>query len=303
MGEPSVEVGTSSRPPRARWQATRTDHRGVALRAPAALALCLPLIGLLGVFFLGPIVMLIREVAGEGFSVVTGVISDEFFRSVTFRTFRIAAETTGLVLVIGYATAYAMWRSGPRVRAVLFAVMMFPLFTSVVVRTYAWTTMLSRNGVVNRVLQWVGLTDHPLQLMYTEWAVLIGVVQVLLPFSILPIYNSLTRVEPNVVRASSISGAKNLTTIRRVILPLTASSTIVAGVLVFVITLGFFVTPAILGGPRVSMISNVIGREVTPFLNLPRAAAMSLLLLGVTLVVISIAYRLFDVRRFFQETR
>jgi ABC-type spermidine/putrescine transport system permease subunit I len=180
-----------------------------------------------------------------------------------------------------------MWRSTPRVRIVLIAVIMFPLFTSVVVRTYAWTAMLGRGGLVNTILLYFGVIDEPLRLLKTEGAVLVGMVQVLLPFAILPIFNALTKLDENLIRASSTVGAPPLHTFRRVVLPLTLSGTAAAGVLVFVVSLGFFITPAILGGPQASMISNVIGTEVTTFLNLQYGAAISLILLAVTLSLLA----------------
>jgi ABC-type spermidine/putrescine transport system permease subunit I len=274
-----------------RERSQKSWSRGVALSTRTALLLSLPLLLFLAVFFFGTIISLLMETfsggAAAGAALYWDVLSSDFLRIVAGRTLRISLSSTVLTLLIGYATAYAMWRSTPRVRIVLIAVIMFPLFTSVVVRTYAWTAMLGRGGLVNTILLYFGVIDEPLRLLKTEGAVLVGMVQVLLPFAILPIFNALTKLDENLIRASSTVGAPPLHTFRRVVLPLTLSGTAAAGVLVFVVSLGFFITPAILGGPQASMISNVIGTEVTTFLNLQYGAAISLILLAVTLSLLA----------------
>lgn len=264
--------------------------KGIVLSKPVMLGLLAPLFFLLGVFFVGTVVSLMWETLQGGIGATTElyqtVLSKSLFQKVTLRTLRISIVVTVATLVLGYATAYAIWRSSRRVRAVLVALVMFPLFTSVVVRTYAWTTLLNRWGLINVILLELGLIDSPLRLVKTEGAVLVGMIQVLLPFAILPIYTTLMRLDEDLLRASAIAGAKGHQTFRRVVLPLTMQGTVVAGVLVFVVSLGFFITPAILGGPQVSMLSNLISTEVTTFLDLRDGAAMSLSLLVVTVIIL-----------------
>jgi ABC-type spermidine/putrescine transport system permease subunit I len=278
---------------------------GVALSTRTALLLSLPLLLLLAVFFFGTIVSLLAETFVDGpkagLALYWDVLSSDFVQAVGVRTLRISLTSTALTLLIGYATAYAMWRSTPRVRVILIAIIMFPLFTSVVVRTYAWTAMLGRGGLVNEILLYFGVIDAPLRLLKTEGAVLVGMVQVLLPFAILPILNALTKLDENLIRASATVGAPPWYTFRQVILPLTLSGTVAAGTLVFVVSLGFFITPAILGGPQAAMISNIIGTEVTTFLNLQYGAAMSLILLAVTLILLVGVGRALDLTAHLKE--
>lgn len=264
-----------------------TFSEGIVLSACVGFAFLAPLLVLIGVFFFGPLFALVLEILGNGIEdavdIFFVILSKSFFQTVAFRTFRIAAIVTVLTVVIGYAMAYAIWRSSRSARAIALTLVMFPLFTSIVVRTYAWTTLFSRNGILNTLLLELGLIDAPLRMLKTEPAVLVGMIQVMLPFAILPIYTILLRLDLDLLRASAIAGARGWQTFKNVVLPLTSQGTAVAGVLVFVVSLGFFITPAILGGPRSSMISNLISTEVTVFFDPKDGAAMSLILLVVTL--------------------
>jgi putative spermidine/putrescine transport system permease protein len=264
-----------------------------------------PMVLLLGLIFVAPIVRLLATTldagAGGGAGLYRDVLGDPFFQRALVRTFRVAAITTLVTLLIGYATAYAMWRSGRLVRGVMIALVLFPLFTSVILRTYGWTAMFQRFGVVNSWLTGWGLTEEPLQMLATEWAVLIGMVQVMLPFAVLPIYNALNSVDDTLLRASAMCGARPLTTFRRVTFPLTKPGTIVAGVLVFVVSIGFYVTPAILGGPRTTMVAQAISREVLQFLNVPGGGVMALVLLLATLVVLAVVHRFIDIGKILRE--
>ncbi|WP_052712445.1 ABC transporter permease [Sinorhizobium meliloti] len=270
--------------------------RGVVLSQPVGFAIVSPLFILLGVFFFGPIVALALAVLDGGLKEASGlfstVLSDNLFRTVALRTLRVALLTTIMSVVIGYAMAYAMWRSSPRVRSIALALIMFPLLTSIVVRTYAWTALFSRYGMINIVLLKLGITDRPLAMLYTEPVVLIGMVQVMLPFAILPIYTTLLSLDLDLLRASAICGARGWQTFLKVVLPLTRQGAGVASILVFVFSLGFFITPAILGGPTNIMISNMISTQVTTFYDLKGGAVMSVVLLVVTLCLLLLASRI-----------
>lgn len=264
--------------------------KGIVFSRLMTVFLLAPLLLLVSVVFLGALASLVVELFengfGAGIEIFAVILSKDLFQSVAVRTIWISVSVTVLAIVIGYATAYCMWRSSPHMRSWLIALVLFPLFTSVVVRTYAWTTLFNRFGIINTTLLYLGLIDTPIRMMKTEGAVLIGMVQVLLPFAILPIYNTLMRIDENLLRASAIAGARGWQTFIKVVLPLTKQGTVVAAILVFVISLGFYITPAILGGPGASMISNLIGLEVTRFFDLKDGAAMSLLLLLVTLLLL-----------------
>ncbi|UVK48666.1 ABC transporter permease (plasmid) [Mesorhizobium sp. AR07] len=276
-----------------RGSAVAEVDRGVVLSQPVGFASVSPLLILLGIFFFGPIVALTLAILDGGLKeagrLFTQVLTDEVFQTVALRTIRISLIVTVISVVVGYAMAYAMWRSSSSMRSIALALIMFPLFTSIVVRTYAWTALFSRNGMINTALLEAGLIDKPLTMLYTEPVVLVGMVQAMLPFAILPIYTILLGLDLDLLRASAICGARGRQTFLKVVLPLTKQGAGVASVLVFVISLGFFITPAILGGPRSAMIANMISTEVTTFYDLKGGAVMSVLLLVVTLCLLFIA--------------
>ncbi|RWH78039.1 ABC transporter permease [Mesorhizobium sp.] len=273
-----------------RGNAVAEVDRGVVLSQPIGFASVSPLLILLGIFFFGPIAALTLAILDGGLNEAAGlfsqVLTDEVFQTVALRTIRISLIVTIISVVVGYAMAYAMWRSSSSVRSIALALIMFPLLTSIVVRTYAWTALFSRYGVINAALLEAGLIDKPLAMLYTEPVVLIGMVQAMLPFAILPIYTILLGLDLDLLRASAICGARGRQTFLKVVLPLTKQGAGVASVLVFVISLGFFITPAILGGPRNAMIANIISTEVTTFYDLKGGAVMSFLLLIVTLCLL-----------------
>ncbi|MDK1389792.1 ABC transporter permease [Sinorhizobium sp. 7-81] len=279
-----------------RGSAVAEVDKGVVLSKPIGFASVSPLFAVLGVFFFGPIIALILAIFDQGVGaagqLLYDVMRDDLFHSVAFRTFRVALIVTIISVVVGYTMAYAMWRSSQTVRSIALALIMFPLFTSIVVRTYAWTAMFSRFGIINTVLLKFGLIDQPLTMLNSEPVVLIGMVQAMLPFAILPIYTTLLSLDLDLLRASAICGAKGRQTFTKVVLPLTKQGAAVAAILVFVISLGFYITPAILGGPKSAMISNMISTEVITFYNLKGGAVMSVLLLLVTLCLLFIASKI-----------
>lgn len=276
-----------------RGRAVAEVDRGIVLSQTVGFVSVSPLLILLGIFFFGPIVALTLAVLDGGLQEASGlfstVLTDKVFQTVALRTIRISLIVTLISVVVGYAMAYAIWRSSRTVRSIALGLIMFPLFTSIVVRTYAWTALFNRYGVINTLLLETGLIDQPLAMLNTEPVVLVGMVQAMLPFAILPIYTILLGLDLDLLRASAICGARGRQTFLKVVLPLTKQGAGVAAVLVFVISLGFYITPAILGGPRSAMISNLISTEVTTFYNLKGGAVMSVLLLAVTLCLLYIA--------------
>ena len=283
---------------------TGTRSTAAEVSPPLSLLLVAPLLVLLTVVYLAPIAALLPQSVGTpGFDPVkyTRILREPLFQIVFLRTFRIAAEVTALVILIGYPTAYFIWRARPALAAVLLTLVLFPLWTSVLVRTYAWTAVLARNGVVNALLEAAGLVHDPIRFLNTEFAVLIGMVHVLVPFAILPIYSALRRIDPLYPLASASLGAPSWKTFVRVILPLSFPGTLAAAVIVFILALGFYVTPAILGGPRAMMVANLMDQQVNYFLDFGQCAALAVVLLGVTLGLVALVYRLLDVERLLRE--
>lgn len=212
-------------------------------------------------------------------------LTDGLYMTVLYRTFEIAGIVTACCLFLGYPVAFLLATTTPLWRAVGFACIMLPLWTSVLVRTYAWMVLLGRNGIINRLLVDSGLLQQPLSLLNTKMAVVLGMVHVMLPFVVLPIYSALTRIDPDLPQAARGLGASATSIVTTIYLPLTLRG-IVAGVtLVFVVSLGFYITPALLGGGKVLMFAMVIEQQVREFLAWNFAGALSAILLVATLLV------------------
>jgi ABC-type spermidine/putrescine transport system permease subunit I len=211
-------------------------------------------------------------------------LSGGLYTTILLRTFEIAAIVTLCCLVIGYPVAFLLATTTPAWRAIGFAFVMLPLWTSVLVRTYAWMVLLGRNGVINRLLIDSGLLEQPLPMLNTRMAVILGMVHVMLPFMILPIYSALTRIDPDLPKAARGLGASTRRVVTTIYLPLSLRGIVAGATLVFVVSLGFYITPALLGGGKVLMFAMVIEQQVREFLAWNFASALSVILLAVTLL-------------------
>lgn len=209
----------------------------------------------------------------------------------------ISALVTALTLVIGYPIAYYLANNaGWRFALVLFCIIV-PYFTSVIVRTYSWMVLLGRNGAINQTLLSIGVIDAPLPLLYNKMGVLIGMTYVLLPYMVLTLYATMRGIDANLVRAAYGLGASPVYTFRKVYFPLSLHGVISGSLIVFILAIGFFITPALMGGPSDVMIAMLIERSVEITLDWTSAAIMSVALLAMTLVLYIIYYRVTDVRR------
>jgi ABC-type spermidine/putrescine transport system permease subunit I len=249
-------------------------------------ALTLPALLLLMLLFVLPLGRLFAlSLEGGSLAWYEKALTGGLYTTILLRTFEIAAIVTLSCLVIGYPVAFLLATTTPMWRALGFAFVMLPLWTSVLVRTYAWMVLLGRNGIINRALIDSGLMDQPLPMLNSKTAVILGMVHVMLPFMILPIYSAVTRIDPDLPKAARGLGASALRIVTTIYLPLTLRG-IVAGVtLVFVVSLGFYITPALLGGGKVLMFAMVIEQQVREFLAWNFAGALSVILLAVTLFV------------------
>ncbi|WP_374445206.1 ABC transporter permease [Stella sp.] len=254
--------------------------------AVGAFLLTAPGLIFLGLLFAMPLLQLFAlSVEGGTAEWYTKVFADGLYTTIFVRTFEIALFVTVAALLVGYPVAFFLATTTATWRAIGFALVMLPFWTSVLVRTYAWMIILGRNGIVNRLLIDYGFIDRPMVLLNTRFAVVLGMVHVMLPFMILPLYSAIARVDPDLARAARGMGASRVQIFRRIYLPLTLHG-IVAGVtLVFVVSLGFYITPALLGGGKVTMIAMVIEQQVREFLAWNFAGALSVVLLAITLAV------------------
>mgnify|MGYP001216050775 FL=1 len=260
--------------------ADRARRRAVG----GAIALSVPAILLLLALFAVPLLRLLAlSVEGGSLVAYERALTSELYLRVIFETFKIAAIVTLLTLALGYPVAYVMATSGRVWQLVGIAFVLLPFWTSILVRTYAWMVMLGRNGVVNRTLIGWGVIDSPLPLLNNLAGVLIGMVHVLLPYMILPVFNAVKNVDPNLVLAAEGLGAPRWRAFLRITLPLTMHGVAAGVTLVFTLSLGFFITPALLGGGRVVMVANLIEEQVRELLNWAFAGALSAILLALTL--------------------
>ena len=266
--------------------------------AVARAALVLPAVALLVPFFLWPLAeIVVRSLTDPqlGFHNYSAVLGSEAVGVVMMTTLRIALGTTALCLILGLPYAHYVSRSSPRKAKLLILISTAPLWTIAIVRLYAWTVILGRRGLVNETLLSLNLIDHPLELMFNEAAVIVGMTHLMLPFMILVLVAGLKSVDHELMAASSTLGASKVQTLVRVYLPLVRPSVVTACILVFVISLGFYITPAILGGGPTITVSIYIERLVA-LIQWGRASAVSAVLLGVTLLLVFVADRIFGVR-------
>jgi len=221
------------------------------------------------------------------------------FRAVLWRTLWISVSATAIALLIGYPLAWLIATAPPRWAPWLLAGVLLPFWTSLIVRTAAWMVLLQREGVVNAALQSLRLTEGPLPLLFNRGAVLLAMVHILLPFMVLPIYASLKSLDWRLPRAALSLGASPARTFFRISLPLSLPGVGAGCLLVFIQALGFYVTPALLGGANDQMLSYFVGFYATRTVNWSMAAALSCLLLAAVAIVVGLYARLVG----FEKTR
>jgi spermidine/putrescine transport system permease protein len=210
---------------------------------------------------------------------------DPLYLGVLARTLRLSLLCTALCLVLGYPLAWVIARSG-RWKHVLLFLVVLPLWTSFLVRTYALIFLLRDGGLVNHALQTLGITDAPLTLLYTPGAVLAGLVYGHLPLMVLPLYAALERLDPALLEAAEVLGARPFARFRRVILPLSLPGVAAGAMLVFIPSLGAFLTPDLLGGAKQVMIGNLVQNQFGPARNWPFGAAATFTVMAVVLVAV-----------------
>lgn len=249
---------------------------------PEALALAAVLFGL--VVYLIPMATLatwaFRDRGGFTLSHVTRLIGDETYHDAFVTTFRTATITTVVCIALGYPLAYLMATTGPRARALLATAVMVPFWTSVLARSLAWVILLGRRGVLNEWLVSLGAIDQPLPLLFNSLGVQIGMVHVLLPFMILPVWSVLARLDPALPLAARSLGASPARTFLHIVLPLSMPGLAAGVTLVFMLAVGFYITPALLGGPNDLTIASLIEMVVRDLLDWSFGAVLSLALLG-----------------------
>jgi ABC-type spermidine/putrescine transport system permease subunit I len=222
----------------------------------------------------------------------TGAPTDQHFREfaeskaymhIIRRTLVVSLEVTLLTVVLGYPLAYWTSRLRPRVRTIVLALIVMTFWVSILVRTYAWIVILGNAGLVNRTLQWLGLTSRPIEFLYNELGILIGMANVLLPFLVLPLYAAMIRIDRRLLQVAETLGAGPTRIFWQVFFPLTVPTLAASAILVFILSLGFYITPAVLGGGRVPLIANMMDLLINRFARWEIAAVVSVVLMAITL--------------------
>ncbi|WP_018325301.1 ABC transporter permease subunit, partial [Rhizobium giardinii] len=229
------------------------------------------------------------EGAKFDFSHYARVFSSETNLNVLFYTLRIGLIVTVVSLAAGYPVAYLLTKLKSRSLSTVSIFLLVPLFTAFLIRTYAWMIILGREGIINNALIWTGVIHEPLTLLNTTFAVVVGMAHVFIPTAIFTMYSSMVRIDHDVARAAQILGAKPVQAFLRVYFPLTLPGVFSAGVLIFISAIGFYITPALLGGPSDTMISQLIVAQMTTLLNFELGYASSIVLLLVTIAILFLA--------------
>jgi putative spermidine/putrescine transport system permease protein len=248
--------------------------------------LTLPPLLFLLVLFAYPVArLMLLSVEGGTFEYYERALFDGLYIRVFAETFRIAALVTIFSILLGYPVAHFLANARQPWLTLGLICVLLPFWTSLLVRTYSWMVILGRNGVINNTLIEVGLITEPLALLHNETGVLIGMVHVLMPYLVFPLYAVMCRVDRDLLSAAEGLGAPGWQIFLRVYFPLTLPGLLAGAALVFIISIGFFITPALLGGGRVMMIAVLIEQHVRETLNWGFAAALCAVLLVSTLAV------------------
>jgi putative spermidine/putrescine transport system permease protein len=217
-------------------------------------------------------------------------------------TLQIALIVTLCTLLLGYPVAYALAAISPARANLLMILVLIPFWTSILVRSYAWMVLLGQEGIINEALIAAGLRTEPLQLLNTRLAVYVGMIHILLPFMILPLYAVMRGIDRNLLRAAGNLGAPPSAVFRRIFLPLSLPGIAAGCLLVFILSLGFYITPALLGGQKDIMVSILIQQQISQ-LKWGFGAALALVLLIIALGIYALFTRLLGVERVFGSAR
>jgi putative spermidine/putrescine transport system permease protein len=252
-------------------------------------------------FFAVPLAILLRySVAGfDGgqvgdalsFEHYISLFEDPLYRQIIVRTLLIAAATTALCVIMGYPIAWGIVRAGVRWRPLLLILVLMPLLIGGVIRCYGWLLILDERGLLNSMLLSLGLIKQPLQLLFGFWSVVITMVEVLLPFFVLPMLGTLSSIDPLIERASLSLGANRVQTFFQIVFPMTIPGVIAGASIVFSLALTIFVVPRIIGGPSYLMLATLAYQQAGEVGNVPFGSAVAALMLVMTLIVLFVVNR------------
>jgi len=231
---------------------------------------------------------------GGEFSLVNyqKMIEYKSYARVYLTTFKVSILTTLVCILIGYPLAYFLSQLSQRMAGIFMLTVLLPFWTSLLVRTYAWLVLLQKKGLLNEFAIQIGLWETPVKLVHNMTGTLIGMAHIMLPFLVLPLYGAMRRIEPDLMRAAANLGAKPVQVFWKVFFPMSLPGMVAGSLIVFVLCLGFYVTPAVLGGGRVVMVATQITAILENQFNWGAASALGVVLLIATLIILYLAGRL-----------
>jgi putative spermidine/putrescine transport system permease protein len=285
-----MQVHSSSLSPPANSTAPRRK------RAPTGVRWLLPAFVLLALCFVLPVLMLLLRSVTEptlGLHNYAELVGTTTYVRVLYNTFVVAGVVTAVSLLVGFPVAWLMATLPRAWSALLMGILLLSMWTNLLVRTYAWMVLLQQTGFINQLLMRWGVIQTPLALVNNLTGVTIGMTYIMLPFMVLPLHGTLRALDPAILRAAAVCGASRWYAFRKVLLPLAGSGIASGALMVFVMSLGYFVTPALLGGTSHMMLAELIAQLVQSLLDWGLAGAASLVLLSVTLGLYALQLRLF----------
>ena len=264
----------------------RRDWRSLRLLAPAML--------LLVIFFLLPVLsLLLRSVLEPmpGLHNYEQLLGSTTYLRVFGNTFLVATVVTLVTLLVGFPMAWLLAIAPRKLRSVLFAILLLSMWTNLLARTFAWMVLLQQTGPINRLLMALGIIDQPLTLVNNLIGVTVGMTYIMLPFLVMPLHATLRGIDPATLRTAAVCGASRWQAFWRILVPLAMPGVASGALMVFVMALGYFVTPALLGGPSYMMLAELIAQLVQELLNWGLAGAAAFVLLAVTLALYALQLR------------
>jgi len=279
-------------------------RRDAARERRLLLGLSAPALALVGVTMVLPVgwlfwLSLFDEDGQIGLENYRRLVEQPSYGRILLATFEISALTTAICAVLGYLLAYLLAQLSPRSAGVLMIGVLMPFWTSILVRTYAWLVLLQRDGLINAWGMQLGLWRQPLALAYSLTGTVIGLVHIMLPFLVLPLYGSMRAIDRDCLKAAASLGANPVAAFWRVYFPLSRPGLFAGAVIVFILSLGAYVTPAVLGGGKVIMAANAVASDVELFFDWGPASALGVVLLVLTALLLGVAARLVRLDRVF----
>ena len=265
-------------------------------------ALVLPALAVTAVCFAVPVANVLRLSFVEpaaGFGNYVELVTEPLYRSIAATTLRMALATTAISVLLGYLVAYVIAHTAPRHRQWLLLAVLMPFWLSVLVRAFAWVVLLQREGLINAALMSLGLVDQPLALLRNETGVLIGMVHYMVPYAVLPLLSTMMGIDQRLVPAARACGAGPVRSFLKIFLPLSLPGIVAATILVFILSLGFLVTPALLGGGKVVMVAQYIEFGISETLNWGIATALAACLLALVVFSLALVARLVPADKLF----